>query len=732
MPNRLKIIKRIGQVDKLIQYCKQTKYCSFDFETTGFKYKDPDHHLLIMGVSFQPGSSWILPLGHKDSPFKDKWVPIFQKFGREVIEDPDIVKVAWNMKFEYKWCMRYDIFPKGRLFDSMLAKYCLDEERPNDLKSFVKKMFPEFAGYEDKLKGDDGKGVDWRNTDYRKLCKYCGIDTDTTLRGMILMEPKLIKQGFYSMFRNMFMMITRVLAESEYRGLYVDRNYLKNLMVEYDEKITLAKEALKNDPALRKYEKRYRVYHLQKLIDKVQLEIAEIRRKATPTADRLIANREKKINDFLEGKFSNKDTWDGMNFNSPNQVRHFFFEAKFGLRLKPHKYTKDKSGNKTSTPSTDEESLLALMPKDKTGFMKKLLDLRGLEKLDSTYIRGMYPHLDHQDRIHAGFKINGTVTGRLSCVDPNLQNIPRDTTAADIKRMFVPPPGYMMLEVDYSQAELRIIAELSGDEAMIEIFKKNYNIHVATACKMKVDPKITKLGGLEDYDKIKNIIKKGDDMGGKELEKPENKELLFWQKQKKKGKSLNFSIVYQQGDPATAETLNCTLAEAKEFKADWFRAFPKVEKWVKKTKRFAHEHEYVKNIFGTKRRLHDINSGVHWQMAEAERQAVNAPVQGGSGYFTLFSMVVIREKILKGELPRDLLSVYTVHDSIGYYFKPKDAHTVIPEIIKICDNPETKKYFGFELKDVNMKVSAELTHESWAQMKGYDAWVDYTKLISSY
>lgn len=719
--NKTKWIKSKRQLNQLIEHCKTTGYCSLDFETTGFNFKSLSDYILLMGVSFQPGSSWIMGCGHKESPFKKNWEKLFRKFGKEVLENPNIVKVCWNLKFEYKWCMRYDIFMQGRLFDSMLAKYCLDEERPHDLKSFVKNVFTEFSGYEDKLKDDNGEGVDWKNVPYKKLGKYCGIDTDTTLRGMILMEPKLIKQGFYSVFRNMLMMITRVLAEAEYFGILVDRVYLEQLMKEYTIKIAYQNNKLKNDPSVLKYESKYKKYHLQQLIEKVNLEIAAIRKEGKPNADRLIANRETKIKSFLEGKFSKKDSWDHVNFGSPKQIGDFLFASKFGLKLKPHKFTKNKkTGQRTTTPSTDEESLLALKKKDKTGFMTVLLDLRALEKLDSTYIRGMHPHMDQWNRVHAGFKINGTVTGRLSCVNPNLQNIPRGSTAADIKQMFIPPKGYLLVEVDYSQAELRIIAELSGDKAMIEIFRQNQNIHVATACKMN----------KADYNTVKAILKIAEEIDPKLLELPENKDNLFWIKQKKKAKSLNFSIVYQQGAKATAEDLDCSEDEAKVFQQEWFQAFPECAKYIKQTKRLAHEQEYIKNIFGTKRRLHDINCGVTWKEAEAERQAVNAPVQGASGYFTLFSMVVIREKILRGELPRDIIPVYTVHDSIGYYIKPNIIHKVMPSLVKICDNPETLKYFGFELKRVKMKVSPEVGR-NWAILKEYDPWEDYTKWVDS-
>jgi DNA polymerase-1 len=334
----------------------------------------------------------------------------------------------------------------------------------------------------------------------------------------------------------------------------------------------------------------------------------------------------------------------------------------------------------------------------------------------------MFPHLDRWDRVHANFRVNGTVTGRLSCVQPNLQNIPRGSTAADIKRMFIPPPGYVLMEVDYSQAELRIIAELSGDQEMIDIFRKNYNIHTATACKMSGE-------GLTVYDKVKAILKKGDAMSADELADPNNKEILKWVKLKKKGKSMNFSIVYQQGDEATAEQLELSLEEARAFKKEWYAQFPGVDRWIKETKKQAHRDEYVYNMFGGKRRLWNINSINKGVAAEAERQAVNAPVQGASGYFTLFSIIILREMQMKGEITRDMMLAYTVHDSIGYYIRPKDAHQLMPLITNVCQNPETKKYFGFEMQDVVMKVSGEVGIH-WAALKDYNPEEQYKKLIA--
>jgi DNA polymerase I-like protein with 3'-5' exonuclease and polymerase domains len=598
----------------------------------------------------------------------------------------------------------------------MLAKYCLDEERPHGLKPFVTSMFPSYANYDQDIKNhgeDEDAQLVWEKIPFDKLCKYCGIDSDLTLRGMIQMENKLIDLGFYNLFRNLLMMASRVLAESEYRGMIVDRPYLEQLMVDYKTKITDADRKLRSIPSVLKFDKKRKVKALKDLMNEVQLEIEKIREEGAPNANRLIASREAKLKGFLEGKFNNKEAkkLEPINFGSPKQLCDFMYNTKFGLRFKPPFLTE--SGN----PSTAEDALEELKPKDKSGFIDALLTYRGLEKIDSTYVRGMHPLLDSMDRVHANFKIHGTVTGRLSCTAPNLQNIPRGTTAADIKKMFVPPPGYLLLEVDYSQAELRVVAELANDKAMIDIFKSGRNIHVATACLANKCP--------ERYEEIKQLIKVGESIDSHELKTdPKWKEHYKWVKEKKRAKTLNFGILYGQTEKKLSLELDCTEAEATQFIKNWFNAFPDVALWIKRQKKYAHKHGYVYNMFGRKRRLYNIYSEKYGVMLEAERQAVNTPIQGTASDFTLFSQVIIREEILRGNFPRDLHQVYTVHDSIGYFIRPKDIHWVVPRIVDICANPQTKEYFGFELKKVTMKVSPEIG-KNWADLTEYDEKENY-------
>lgn len=710
--SQLKVVNNIAQVKKLARYCKETGYCSFDFETTSLKYYEKTEVPLCLGISFQPGSSWVIPLAHSESPLlkKNLWKKALRIIGKRVMEDWDIIKIAWNLKFEYKWMLKYGITCKGRLFDAQLAKYCLDEERPNDLKSWVEKLYPEYAGYEGNYKSEN---IVWANIPLDDLTKYCGIDADLTHRLMNYFETRLLSLGFYNLFRNLLMMGTRVLAESEYEGMVIDRPYLLQLLDKYKVLIEQSENKLNEHPQLRKFNKRMRRHYTNEWIEKVQLEIEQIREDDPPNAERLISNRELKIKAYREGKYSKKEQEkiQGINWASPKQVIAFFYSKKyggtnFGLKLKPYKYTD------SGAPSTDEEALEQLKSQDKTGVIDALLELRGLNHLNNTFIQGMYNLLGTDDKVHANFKVFGTVTGRLSCEKPNLQQIPRGTTSSDIKQMFIPPKGKLLLEVDYSQAELRVVAELANDTAMIDIFNRNWNIHVATACKIN--------GGLHLYDKVKSILKDEN-----------HPDWLFWEKQKKRAKTINFGILYGQTEKKLSKELECTEAEAREFIKQWYAAYPQVAKWIKEQKKFVHKHGYVRSLFGRKRRLHQsIYSDKFGVVLEAERQAVNTPIQGTASDFGFLSQIVIRELKLRGKLPKDMQQAYTVHDSIGYYIDPKDINKVVPEIIKICDNPNTLEYFGFELKKVKMKVSPEIG-KTWYDKHDWDPWTDYSKWVNA-
>jgi DNA polymerase-1 len=222
-------------------------------------------------------------------------------------------------------------------------------------------------------------------------------------------------------------------------------------------------------------------------------------------------------------------------------------------------------------------------------------------------------------------------------------------------------------------------------------------------------------GGLEVYNEAKKA------------EKDDNhKDHLFWVKQKKRAKMINFGILYGQGPKKLATEMDCTEEEASQFIEDWLNAYPRVRKWIENQHKMANKYGYVYNIFGRKRRLLDATL-TKWEAkeldmggkrAEAFRQSVNAPIQGGSSDLCQLSAIEIWEQRIKGLLPFDLYQLYTVHDSLGYAIKEEYLEEVVPKIIKICDNPNTEKWFGFKMKHVNMKVSPEYGI-NWGSLNEY-------------
>lgn len=705
MPNKYKIVSSWDEIKEVVKYCKQTGYCSHDFETNGESFSSSTSFPTIIGISFQPGSSYIIPLGHKDSIFKNQYKKILKYLNDELFSNPQIVKIAWNVAFEHKWLLKYSLDYQGKFWDGMLAKYLLNEERPNDLKSMVRKTFPEFANYED--------GVDkiatrlgWANVPLDILSEYCALDCDLTLRLMLLYEEKLIQHKFYSLFRNLIVPARRVLDECEFRGIDVDAPYLDKLVKDFGNQIEENEIKLRNHKAVRRYNRRRIDERKLALIESVKREIEELEESDKPNKDRLIKTREEKISKYLTGEFvtkKDKKIIEPINFNAPGQLIDFFFKNKHGLRLKIVKYTVDKRTKRpTTTPSTDEEVLELLKQTDKSGFMVQLLHHRYLTKLYSTYMVGIQNKLSENNRIHTSFLIHGTVTGRLSSREPNLQNIPRDTTASMIKKMFIAPKGYSILQVDYSQAELRVMAAVAKEETMLEWFRTGKDIHLAVACKKY----------KADYDRIEKI-----------LDDESNEEHKLWKKRRKQAKTINFGIIYCNGAKKLSQSLSeggdiVTEHEAQLFLDDFDRLFPKIKQYIQKCKSKVKKNGYMRTLFGRKRRLTDIYSPQGFKRAEAERQSVNAPIQGTASDYALFSSVLIREEKEKGKLPKTMEEIFTVHDSLGFVIKDEDIAKAVPVIRKICENPQTKRWFGFELTTVSMKVDFEIG-KTWVDLHKY-------------
>lgn len=452
------ILENEQQLDMLIDACKKTGYASVDFETTGNRIYNNDFYPTILGVCFEPGRAGVIPLGHFDSKFKKSWKTKLQKFGEEVIANENIVKVAWNAKFDMQVFHKYGIFHKGRLFDGMLAKYVLDEAKPNDLKSMVRRFLPKFGDYEEDY---EGCNLPWDQKPLLGLSQYCAIDTDMCLRLFLFFEKKMMDKKFYHLFRNLIMPASNLLTKVETRGQRLDKEWHGKLMEEYPRRILEAETKVRALKKVKRFEKSLIQQRLDKTISKIEEEIRESKKviktsddsRKIASAERSIKNREEKIARLMAGEFntkSEKAIIEPINFGSASQMTQLLFTDPKGFRFPVVKYTQ-KDKRDTDNPSSSEAVLLELQKTDKTGFIDTLLELRGLKQINNMFVKGFTNLVQDDGRLHPKFNIHGTRTGRLSSADPNSQQLPRVATDPTIRRCLVASPGRLYLMMDYSQ-----------------------------------------------------------------------------------------------------------------------------------------------------------------------------------------------------------------------------------------------------------------------------------------
>lgn len=714
METKYKIITNKQELKKLIQCCKQTGYASVDFETNAEPIYNKSFKPTILSVTFQPGFGCSIPLNHfetkKYTSSGWNWKKMLRKFGEEVIENPNVVKVAWNYKFDDQIFQKYNIYYRGVCLDGMLAKYLLNEEKPNDLKSMVRRYLPEYGDYEKQDKFDK---IPWDKKEMEPLCHYGCQDTDYTLRLMLFFEKKLIDLGLYNTYRNLIMTASRVLTSVEKNGLYVDRAFNQELLDSYLPKIEAAKEAIYNLPKVKKFTKLYNQSKIEKYIAKLEEEIENL----DPRVDkRKIQSREQKIANIRAGVFTTKKELElirpvslGSSVDLPQLM---YSEEGFNFEV----IKKNDSGK----PSTDEETLTNLRltvkkpDSPKAVFLDSLLELRGLEKMYKTYIEGWHEKTQDDDRLHGRFLIHGTTSGRLSSAEPNAQQIPKTSVDPNIKKQLVAPKGTLYIASDFSQAELRIMAHLSGDETYLNAFNSGQDPHLAIAATKYHVPYEEALKIYEDENH------------------PDHK---IWKVRRKQAKQIAFGLIYGIGAKLLAVKLSdpksgiiVTPEEAQKEMDIFFGQHPKLKTFLKKQEKFLRKNGYLVSLFGRKRRLPQIYSSDRGEEAYALRLALNFPCQSAASDMCLFGSILIYYLMRQGKLP-PTKSVCLVHDANYQITKPENINTwSIYEMWQIYRNPLTKPYFGFQIDDVTMDMDFVIGR-SMAEELPFIPGYDYRKML---
>lgn len=353
----------------------------------------------------------------------------------------------------------------------------------------------------------------------------------------------------------------------------------------------------------------------------------------------------------------------GVRFNigSPMQVGEVLFEK---LKID----TKAKR-TKTGAYSTTEEILEKY--RDTHPIVGLILDIRGLRKLLATYINALPALVNPKTgRIHTSYNQTVTATGRISSTNPNLQNIPvRTDDGREIRRAFIPAPANVMLSADYSQIELRLMAEMSGDETMIEAFDSGADIHRATAAKIYHEP----------IDRVSD-------------------------RQRRNAKTANFGIIYGISAFGLSERLKIPRSEAQELIAGYFRTYPKVKEYMDRSIEVARRQQYVETLMGRRRMLSDINSRNAVVRGYAERNAINAPLQGSAADIIKKAMVDIYRELTERCLNTKM--IMQVHDELIFDVDPRELEQVKEIVARNMENA----YRGRVRLEVSMGVG-----ENWLQ-----------------
>lgn len=570
-PHDYKLIENQADCNALYDFLRTKKILSLDTETTSTVAIDAE----LVGLSFSVAEKEAFYVAiPNDRQEAQKIVNIF----RPLYEDPEILKVGQNIKYDIEVLRGYGVEVKGRLFDTMIAHYLIQPELRHNMDYMAETLLGYQTIHIEELIGPKGKSQrSMRDLSPQDVYEYAAEDADITLRLKNVLEPKLKALNMEQLFWNVEMPLVYVLADMELSGVCLDTKALA--------------------------------------------ETSEVFNKRMLAIEQRIYER----------------AGETFNISSPKQVGDILF-GKMKIVEKPKK-------TRTGQYVTSEEVLQQL--RGKSPIIADILDYRGLKKLLGTYVDALPKLINPQTgHIHTSFNQTITATGRLSSSDPNLQNIPvRDDDGKEIRKCFIPEPGCLFFSADYSQIELRIMAHLSGDENMIEAFREGFDIHAATASKIW-------------HEDIRNVTPA----------------------QRKQAKQANFGIIYGITTYGLAQRMGIDNREARQLIDDYFKTFPKVADFMEQAKATARAKGYAETLFHRRRYLPDINSKNGTVRGFAERNAINAPIQGSEADIIKVAMVRIWQRF-KAEGIRSKM-ILQVHDELNFSVYPDEKERVEAIVIE--------------------------------------------------
>uniref|UniRef100_A0A7C3WNE9 DNA polymerase I n=1 Tax=Dictyoglomus turgidum TaxID=513050 RepID=A0A7C3WNE9_9BACT len=669
-PVDYKVVTNLAQFDWLVSQLHENDLWAFDIETTGLDFMKDE--IFILTFSWMENTGVLIDLRILTQKIDKDY--IFDKL-KEVFEN-NSKKIAHNGSFDIEFLLSRGIIVNNYYCDTILMDHLLDENSPHGLEVLSEK-YTDLGRYDIPLNQYklQNKISNYSDIPGEILYLYALKDVDCTLRSYNKMLPEIYEQKLDFVLFEIMMPMQRILIQTEFCGVSIDIDYLNKTIEKYEKKMEEYLQKIYEVPQVKQFE-----------LEKTNEKIKELYEKWESSA--FLQKRFPNFEDYLE--FKKEETRFVFNINSPKQLKELLIEK---MKLPIIKTTVK------NNPSLDDEVLLEYSKANK--FCEYLAKYRTLSHLKSTFLDGIKKRLVG-DKVHTDYLLFGTVTGRPSSRNPNLNNIPRTGTAEDIKDIFCADryedgTSDWLVEVDQGQAEFRIWINYSKDPQALRDLQNGIDIHklMAAAAYKKVPIPNRDISYEEFLEITKDVTK---------AERQDTKLIIF-------------GIMYGRGAKSVSEQLGVSPSLAQRIIDTFFNRYKVAKKWLAVTTALAKRDGYVVNLFGRRRRLLNINSSNQGLRAEAERQSINSPIQSAASDLTFLSCVKVFREIRKRSLRSRL--VLTVYDSLVFNVPDDELEFVSKLLYNKMLNPE--------VSDLIVPLSPEIKiGKSWGSLVEVDLTKDWS------
>lgn len=699
------IIKTKEELRNLVPRWRDKEFV-FDVETSGLSFRQD--RLLGIALHFNDGNSYYVVIEHTEKnennevelrSFIDVNVAAFLL---KPLFAQDVLMIAHNAKFDMHFLHKQQIFVQGKLFDTLLAAQLLDENRKNGLKDLSAAYGFGYAKFSDLAQYTEYSAKEILSVPLEDAAEYAMNDVVATYKLHKIFSKQLVEEGVEKVFLEIWMPLLRVLQKMEARGIALDLDKVRQIREEYLKVATVLEESI-TKVGLAKVAEHYGTVHFDKIPNyyKRNATEEELERAYIDDRGQLVYD----VDEFAVPIFTHKQLGKTASFrprtltfkpSSSDQMQELIFKWT-ELEYPPEMPLKEAQ----SGFSADRDNITTLLfynYEKAPQYLKDILKYRKAKKFITTYLDRFLADADPNDENSITTSFNqavgetakgGTTTGRLSSNSPNLQNIPsRGEVGKQARSMFVARKGYKLIVADYSQMELRMLAHYSQDQVLLDAFEKNQDLHILTGASF----------AQMTYGELEALVKNED---------PKGKEL------RQLGKTGNFALTYGMGARKFQRFLlvNNDYELHLEETASWIDRYNNMYfmsyDWKTRVWKFVDKHGFVATIEGRKRRLTEYRSNERWRRSRAQRQGVNAIIQGSCGDIICKAMPRIQDALeaFGGSL------LLQVHDEL--------VAEVPTEYAELCAHIMST----LMVQDINTKIICPMVAEahigdSWGAAKG--------------